>query len=283
MIQERRHATRGDVIAITSGKGGVGKTNVVINLASALARRGFKVGILDADFGLGNIDVMLGLTPEWHLGHVLGGERTLAEIVVEGPLGIRIVPAASGVRALTALTRPQWTRLASTIRDVSADLDFLLIDTAAGISDNVVELVHLADRAIVVTSFDPAAIVDAYAMIKVLTSERPKADVGVVVSTVRDDDEASLVFRQLDMASTKFLNRSLRYYGAIVGDPAVRESVLAQRPVVDHVPQSRASRCFRILASRLVGTSGGGSNLKLVRRAEPTVSTGLVDEASLCA
>jgi flagellar biosynthesis protein FlhG len=282
MTQDRRDR-RGDVIAITSGKGGVGKTNVVINLASALARRGLKVGILDADFGLGNIDVMLGLAPPWHLGHVLAGERTLAEIVVEGPLGIRIVPASSGVRALTALTQAQWARLADVIRDVSRDLDYLLIDTAAGISDNVVELVTAADRAIVVTSFDPAAIVDAYAVIKVVTAAKTRTDVGVVVSLARDADEASLVFRQIDMASTRFLNRALRYYGAIVSDPAVREAVLAQRPVVDHLPQARASRCFRILASKLIGTTGGGSNLRLVPRHETSRAVESADEATLCA
>jgi flagellar biosynthesis protein FlhG len=280
MTQDRSDRGRGDVIAITSGKGGVGKTNVVINVASALARRGFRVGILDADFGLGNIDVMLGLAPTWHLGHVLAGERTLAEIVVEGPLGIRIVPASSGVRALTALTKTQWARLTDLIRDVSSGLDYLLIDTAAGISDNVVELVTAADRAIVVTSFDPAAIVDAYAVIMVVTAAQTRTDLGVVVSIARDADEANLVFRQIDMASTKFLNRTLRYYGAIVSDPAVRDAVLAQRPVVDHLPQARASRCFRILASKLIGTSGGGSSLRLVPRigtAQP------VDEAPLCA
>ena len=289
MTQDRRDRNRGHVIAITSGKGGVGKTNVVINLASALARRGFKVGILDADFGLGNIDVMLGLSPQWHLGHALAGERTLAEIIVEGPLGIRIVPASSGVRALTALTPPQWARLAEVIGEVSADLDYLLIDTAAGISDNVVDLVTTADRAIVVTSFDPAAIVDAYAVIKVITAARTRTEVGVVVSIARDADEANLVFRQLDMASTKFLNRGLQYYGAIVSDASVRDAVLAQRPVVDHVPQARASRCFRILASKLIGTSGGGSTLRLVPRvepkaaAEPKLAVEAVDEASLCA
>jgi flagellar biosynthesis protein FlhG len=273
---------RGDVIAITSGKGGVGKTNVVINLASSLARRGFRVGVLDADFGLGNIDVMLGLTPAFHLGHVLSGEKRLADIMVEGPLGIRIIPASSGVRALTALTPGQWSTLTGLISQLSESLDYLLIDTAAGISDNVVELLRAADRTIVVTSYDPAAIVDAYALIKVLTSTRAQGDLGVVVSAARDSDEANLVFRQLDMASSRFLNRALRYYGSIVSDPAVRESILAQRPVVDHRPQSKASRCFRMLASKLIGTSGGGSGLKLVPRVS-TVAPEISDEASLCA
>ncbi len=164
---------RGTILAITSGKGGVGKTNVSINLAVSLARLGHRVGILDADFGLGNIDVMLGLTPTLHLGHLLAGERTLDEITIEGPLGVRIIPAGTGIRALTALTPAQWQALRDVILRAAVDLDFLILDTAAGISDNVVELLLLAERVLVVTSFEPTAVVDAYAMVKILTAAAP--------------------------------------------------------------------------------------------------------------
>lgn len=258
MTHTQKQRSRGSVIAITGGKGGVGKTNVVINLAAALARRGYRVGILDADFGLGNIDVMLGLAPVHHIGHFLSGDKRLEEIVIEGPLGVRILPASSGFRELTALTAAQWRRVGNAIRRMSSDLDFLFVDTAAGISDNVVELLRLADRTLVVTSFDPAAIVDAYAVIKVLTTVNPAKEIAVVVSAARDADEANLVFKQLDLASVRFLDRSLRYAGSVVFDPAVRESILVQRPVVDHQPQAPASRCFRILASRLAGMSHNG-------------------------
>ena len=139
----------------------MGKTNVAINLAVSLARLGHRVGILDADFGLGNIDVMLGLTPILHLGHLLSGERQLEDIVLDGPLGVQIIPAGTGIRALTALTSSQWVRLQDLIKRVALGLDFLLIDTAAGISDNVVELLLLAERVLVVTSFEPTAVVDA--------------------------------------------------------------------------------------------------------------------------
>jgi flagellar biosynthesis protein FlhG len=270
MTTEMTETRRGTIIAITSGKGGVGKTNVVINLAASLARLGHRVGILDADFGLGNIDVMLGLTPTLHLGHFLTGERELEEIMVEGPLGIRIIPAGTGIRALTALTAEQWKRLETIIRRASVGLDFLLIDTAAGISDNVVELLLIAERVIVITSFEPTAVVDAYAMVKILTAANPKKEIGLVVNAARDADEAALVFRQLDIASTRFLNRGLRYYGFVVQDPAVREAVMVHRPIVDHLPQSPASRCFRILASRMVGTApAGGTALRIARRPEP--------------
>lgn len=261
MTQSHSRRPRGTILAVTSGKGGVGKTNVVINLAASLARFGHRVGIVDADFGLGNIDVLLGLTPAFHIGHVLTGEKNIAEIAIQGPLGLKIIPAGSGIRELTALNAVQWRRFHKIIQAVSADLDFLLIDTAAGISDNVVDLLQLAERVLVVTSYDPAAIVDAYAMIKILTTAGGQKDIGIVVNAARDADEAGVVFRQLDVAATKFLDRSLRFDGYIVSDPGVREAVLGQRPIVDHLPQAPASRCFRLLASRLAGfTPDGGAS-----------------------
>lgn len=286
MTHTTRNASRGTIIAITSGKGGVGKTSVVINLAASLARLGHRVGVIDADFGLGNIDVMLGLTPEFHLGHVLNGEKTLEEVTLRGPLGVTIIPAGTGIRALTRLGRDQWRGFENVVRRISADLDFLLIDTAAGISDNVVELLLMAERVLVVTSFEPAAVVDAYAVIKILTNTSPAKEVGVVVNASRNAEEASLVFRQLDVASNRFLKRSLRFYGFVVQDAAVREAVLAQRPIVSHLPQAAASRCYRILASRVSGTApGGGSGLRVASPAaiHARQSDSFLGESSRCA
>ncbi len=276
-------APRGSIIAITSGKGGVGKTSVVINLAASLARLGHRVGVLDADFGLGNVDVQLGLAPPFHLGHVLSGEKTLEQITVAGPLGISIIPAGSGIRALTRLDKDQWKKFEAMLRQISDGLDYLLLDTAAGISDNVVELLLLADRVVVVTSFEPAAVVDAYAVLKIVTGAAPGKELGVVVNGSRDGDEAGLVFRQLDVASSRFLNRRLRYLGFVVQDAALREAVLGQRPVVSHVPQAAASRCFRVLASRLAGLTPGGAGLRLARGAASSMPPFLAQESSRCA
>jgi flagellar biosynthesis protein FlhG len=251
------------ILAVTSGKGGVGKTNVTVNVGLALARLGFRVGILDADFGLGNVDVMLGLTPPSHIGHLLLGEKALTDIVITGPLGIQVIPASSGVQSMTTMTMSQRTKLRESLDEFRSRLDFLLIDTAAGISDNVIETLCLAERVVLVTSLEPSAVVDAYATAKVLTQTSPATEIGVVVNGVRGGDEAGLAFKQLDVAASRFLGRNLHYYGFIAEDRAVRDAVLVQRAVVDHLPQAVASRCFRILASRLAGLGRGPGGLRL--------------------
>jgi flagellar biosynthesis protein FlhG len=252
-------------IAVTSGKGGVGKTSVVVNLAIALARLRHRVAILDADFGLGNVDVLLGLAPSCHLGHMLAGEKEIEDIVVPGPFGVQIIPASSGLRDLASLTELQWRRLDEGLRRLCADLDYLLIDTAAGVSDNVIQLLMGAQRVVVVTSLEPSAMVDAYAVIKIVTASDAKKDIAVLVNGARDADEGELVYRQLDVAATRFLQRGLHYYGHVPYDPAVRESVLMQRPIVDHRPQSPAGRSFRILATRIASLGPGrGTGLRLV-------------------
>jgi flagellar biosynthesis protein FlhG len=247
------------VLAVTSGKGGVGKTNVVVNLAVALARQGHRVAVLDADFGLGNVDVLLGLAPVRHLGHVLAGQCTLAEIVLTGPEGILLIPASSGLQALTALTPEQWERLAEGVSAIQAGIDFLVIDTASGIAGNVLATLVASDRVLVVTSPEPTAIVDAYALVKVLSMTEPGKDIGLLVNGARDAEEGALVFRQLEVAVQRFLHRGVRSYGFIAQDPAVRRAVRAQQPVVCEEPASPASLGFRGLASQVaaVKTPGG--------------------------
>lgn len=262
---------RGRVVAFASGKGGVGKTVVAVNVAVALSKLGLRVGVLDGDFALGNVDVMLGLTPVVHLGHVLDGERSLSEILLEGPSGVTVVPAGSGVPRLTTLSAAQRGRLRSTVEHLRGLLDFLIIDTASGIADTVVETVALADRALLVTSLEPPAVVDAYAVAKVLSGVVPLLDVGIVVNGVRNGEEAGLAFRQLEIAATRFLTRELKYYGFIAEDAAVREAVLMQRSVIEHAPQSAASRGYRALAAMLAGlgpTSGRSVDVDAVLGAE---------------
>lgn len=245
--------TASTVVGITSGKGGVGKTSVAINLAITLARRGHRVGLVDADFALGKIDVMLGLTARVHLGHVLSGEHAIEDAVLSGPAGIKVVPSGSGIRELAALDADQWMRLAAGLDRFREDLDFLLIDTAAGVSGNVVDLVAACQRVLVVTSPDPMSLVDGYAVTKLVALDAPAADLGLVVNLARTPEEATLVFRQLEAAARRFLARRLSFYGSIPRDPALGESVREQQAIVDRVPHAPASRSFRLLASRLAG------------------------------
>ena len=243
------------VIAVASGKGGVGKTNVAVNLSVALARLGHRVGLVDADFGLGNVDVLLGLTPERNIGALLSGEASLDELLVAGPAGVWILPASSGLRELTAFTMAQRAILADAFGRLRGRFDFMLIDTAAGISDTVIDTILLADRVLVVTSLEPSAIVDAYATVKVLTAASPATEIGIFVNRVRSAEDATVAFRQLEMAAIRFLRRSLKFYGFINEDVALRESVLIQRAVVEDAPQADATRSFRLLAARLAGSA----------------------------
>lgn len=257
------------VLAVTSGKGGVGKTHLAINLAVSLARLNHRVTIIDADFGLGNVDVMLGLTPEAHVGHLLAGERTLRDVLAEGPGGVRILPAGSGLQPLTALTAPQRAHLNDAIAQARAAADYLVIDSASGISDNVVELLTLADQVLLVTSLDPAALVDAYALAKVVWRASATTRIGLVVNAVRDAVDARLAFRQIDLAAARFLGHRLEYLGYIPEDPAVRDALRHQRALVDHLPQAPASRSYRLLASRLSSLRAPAHGLRLVHPSQP--------------
>lgn len=269
------------VIAVTSGKGGVGKTNVVINVAVALARLGYRIGVIDADFALGNVDVLLGLTPEQHIGHLLTGEATLKDLLIEGPRGVQVLPGSSGLQALAALTPGQRAIFSDAVAEMRSTVDFLFVDTAAGVSDNVLETLLLAERVVLVTSLEPAAVVDAYATAKILNAAGRDREIGVVVNGVRDGNEAALAFRQLDLAADRFLGRKLRYYGFVAQDPLLKDAVLVQRAVVDHLPQAASSRCFRILASRLAGMGPiRGSGPRLAR---PLTSLRQEDEVEQCA
>lgn len=254
----RPRATR---IAVTSGKGGVGKTSLTINLAVAMARLGHRVGILDADFALGNIDVMLGLTPEHHLGAVLDGTLSVSDVTLDGPSGVRIIPAGSGVRALTRFTDDRWARLVEAVGDAGSDLDFLFFDTATGISDNVLDVIHLSDYALIVTSYDPAAVVDAYAVIKLIATTDATKPIGVVVNSARDPEEGALVFRQISLAAERFLKRTIRYDGHVLEDRLVKESVFAQAPLMLGADATgTATGCIRRVASRLTTARQGGSS-----------------------
>ena len=238
-------------IAITSGKGGVGKTNVVANLAVSLANMNKRVMILDADFGLANVDVLLGLVPKHNLRDFIFGDLELEDIVVEGPSGVRIIPASCGIEQMAALTLEQQRKLIRGLSRLGVQTDYLLIDTAAGISNNVINFLLAAGLVIVVTTPEPTAIVDAYLMVKILAHREPGKTVSILVNSVSGRDEAQSVFRQIDAVSRRFLSRPLELLGFIEKDKNVLEAVRQQDSVVNLYPHTVASRCIKTLARKL--------------------------------
>jgi flagellar biosynthesis protein FlhG len=248
----RRRKSQARVIAITSGKGGVGKTNIVANLGYALSRLGKKVMILDADLGLGNMDVLLGVAPKFNISHVIRGEKSLAEIIEEGPGNMKILPAASGIQELTQLTQEQKMQVFTDLDRLVDDMDLLLIDTAAGISTNVMDFNVMAHEIMVIVSPEPTSITDAYALMKVLSLKYSEKSCKLVVNMAASPREAQDVFRQLELVTDRFLDIHIDYLGCVLRDDKLARGVKHQRLVSDLYPESRAGRCFNELARRVV-------------------------------
>ncbi len=242
-------ATR--VLSITSGKGGVGKTAVVANTAVSLAKLGKSVLILDADLGLANIDVVFGLAPAFNLNHFFNGEQELQSIIVNGPHGIKILPAGSGVQNFTRLNSQNKMKLLDGLDSMNNEFDFVLIDTEAGISENVTYFNTAAQDILVVTTPDPTAITDAYALMKLLSNQYHEKNFNLIVNQVRNDDEALDVFKKLTMVSNRYLDISIDFLGSIPADNQMVESIRKQQVIVQLFPHSNISTSFSHLAARL--------------------------------
>ncbi len=241
------------VIAVTSGKGGVGKTNIVGNLALAFARLGKKVLVFDADLGLANIDIIFGLNPVYNMGHVINGEKELRDIMIEGPEGIRIIPAGSGLSDLTRLTEGQKLNLLSEFDALDEVLDIFLIDTGAGISSNVIYFNLAADECIVVATDEPTSITDAYAMIKVMAQKHGAKYIKLLINMVRDAKQAKSVYLNLNQAVDRFLNGVvIEYIGYVPGDDLLKKAVIHQKTVMELFPSAISSQRFNKLATDLL-------------------------------
>lgn len=239
------------VLSITSGKGGVGKTAVVSNVAVSLAKQGKKVLIIDADLGLANVDVVLGLSPAYNLNHFFNGERTLEEVMVEGPHGVKILPAGSGVQQYTRLDGQLKMRLIDSLDALEEHFDVVLIDTEAGISDNVTYFNVAAQDILVVTTPEPTAITDAYALMKLLSTQYHQKRFLLAVNSVRSADEGLDVFEKLTMVSGRYLDIFLDYLGCIPYDKKMHESVRQQQVMVDLFPDHKVAKSFNSLAETL--------------------------------
>jgi flagellar biosynthesis protein FlhG len=238
------------VIAVASGKGGVGKTSVCVNLAAALVNAGQRTLLLDTDLGLANVDVMLGLSPRFTLADVFAGRCELRDTLLEGPNGLMVVPAASGKRHMTELGPQQHVGLVHAFSELDLPIDTMVVDNAAGIADGVLTFCQAAQDVVVVVCDEPASVTDAYALIKVLSRERGVSRVQVLANQVQHAKEGRQLFDKLERVSARFLDVTLNYLGAIPRDEWLRRAIQRQEAVVDAFPSAPSAVAFRDIARR---------------------------------
>ncbi|MBP1149598.1 MULTISPECIES: MinD/ParA family protein [Methylocaldum] len=239
------------VLAVSSGKGGVGKTNVAVNLGVSLSELGRHAVLLDADLGLANVDVLLGLQPKFNLSHVLSGERSLDEILVEGPSGLKIVPASSGIQRMSELTTAEQAAVIRAFGEMNQDIDVLLVDTAAGISGGVVNFARACQDIILVVCDEPTSLTDAYAFIKLLNRDYGVHRFQILPNMVQDYQQGQALFGKLCRVTDRYLDVTLDLLGVVPRDEQLRKAVQKQTPVVVAYPHSKAARAFRALALKM--------------------------------
>jgi len=239
------------IIAVSSGKGGVGKTNICANLAVALTQMNKKTVIVDADMGLANIDVLLRLHPKFNLEHLINGEKSIKEIIIEGPAGIKIVPSASGNQSLTELDSEQRSKFIQGFAEFEDNVDFLLIDTAAGISKNVTDFIVAAGEVIVVATPEPTSFTDAYALIKTMEHISKKVKFSLLVNMAESVEQAQQIEEKFILVTERFLTVKVEKLGFILKDPAVTNAVRKQVSFVLNNTKCKASTCIKVLANKL--------------------------------
>ncbi len=237
-------------IAVTGGKGGVGKTTVAVNLATASAYAGRRVLLLDGDLGLANVDVLLGLSPRFTLAHVLRGEHTLEEIIVAAPQGFSVVPGASGVANLANLGVTENAGLVNAFSSLGQQLDLLIVDTAAGISHTVLQFAQATQHVLVVICDEPASMTDAYALVKVLSRSHGVTRFRVLANMTRMAGEGNALFDKFQRVAARFLDVTLEYVGEIPDDSYMRKAIREQRPVAESYPSSPSGVAFKNLARK---------------------------------
>ncbi|MCB0191056.1 MAG: MinD/ParA family protein [Anaerolineae bacterium] len=255
---------RSRVLAVVSGKGGVGKTNVAVNLGLSLARRGLRVALLDADLGTANVDVVLGLHPRYHLQHVVTGQKTLSEIIVEGPFGLQIIPGASGLPDLADLPEIQRQMLLQALLVLDGAVDLLLIDTGAGVGQSVIQFILAAGEMLVVTTPEPTSITDAYALMKVVSGYQMPVSTKLVINNVQHRNEGEATGHKLATVAHQFLGRQVEVLGVIPSDKSVRDAVKMQSPLLQSRPYSPAARAINHLGEQLWAGSPGGKTVNSV-------------------
>ncbi len=243
------------IIAVTSGKGGVGKTNISTNMGIAYAKMGKKVIVIDADLGLANVNVMMNIIPKFNLYHVIKKQKKLSEIIIDTGYGIKLIAGASGFSKIANMTSDERESFIQELYTL-AEADIIIIDTSAGVSKNVLGFVAAADEVVIVTTSEPTAITDAYGMIKIIATEIDNYDLNLkmVVNRVNSALEGKKIAERLIQIAGQFLNLKVEYLGFIYNDPAVEQAVLRQKPFFINAPKSRAAACLRHIVSKLEKT-----------------------------
>jgi flagellar biosynthesis protein FlhG len=249
-LRRMRQAKPVKVIAVTGGKGGVGKTNISANLAVAMSLLGRRVMLLDGDLGLANVDVLFGLQPQASIAEVVRGERSLEDVIVTGPAGVMVVPGASGLSEMANLSTAQHAGIVNAFSELTTDLDVLVVDTPAGISDLVLRFSEAANEVVVVVCDEPTSITDAYAVIKVLSRERGVSRFRIVTNMTREAGHGTTLFEKLIRVTDKFLQVSIDHAGSIPYDDRVWRAVQLQTPFVTAFPTSTAAAALKQLAFR---------------------------------
>lgn len=239
------------VLAVTGGKGGVGKSNVSVNVAVALAEQGKRVVLLDADLGLANIDVLLGITSGRNISDVLAGDAELKDIMVPGPGGVKIIPASSGTQQMANLGEQEHAGIIGAFSELGDQMDVLIVDTAAGISRTVTNFVRAAQETLIVVTDEPTSVTDAYALIKVLNRDCKMDRFRVLANMVRSPKEGQNLFNKLMKVTDRFLDVSLQYVGSVPMDESVRKAVQRQKAVIEAYPRSKAAIAYRSLAQKV--------------------------------
>lgn len=249
----RALARRARVIAVTSGKGGVGKTNLSVNLSYALLSLGRDVILLDADLGLANVDVLLGTPPSLHLGHVTGGQHDILDVIYRAPGGLRVIAGGSGVEDLADMSEADLHRFILSMRKLEAQADYLIVDTGAGLGRTVTNFVLSADQTLVVSTPEPTAITDAYALIKAVVRRNPAADIRLIINQAESQTEADEAAHRLISTVLRFLGCSVEYLGAVPDDREVPRAVRNQQPFFLAAPNCAASQAVLSLGRKLNG------------------------------
>ncbi|MCY6370373.1 MinD/ParA family protein [Clostridium ganghwense] len=257
-IRSTSHSNACKIITVTSGKGGVGKSNFVVNLGITLQKMGKSVLIFDADVGMGNDDVLMGFLPKYNIYDIIFNEMKIEEVMIEGPFGIKLLPGGSGINRIEEISEVHRKKFLNKLASLEG-FDYILMDTGAGINRSVLGFIHCSDELIIITTPEPTSLTDAYSLMKAVTHFKIKSNAKVIINRVLDNREGKVTFDKFNNAAEKFLNLNLQYLGSINEDRRLIQAVREQKPFVVTYPNCEAAQDIRKVALSLCGSDNGSN------------------------